>query len=340
MRATKSIPIVMAASADPVIAGIVASHAQPGGNVTGLSMVSTDTATKRLQLLRELLPSATRVAVLLFGASAPGPRDQGNALLVEQLRTATRQLGMSLIVAGIGGGADIAAAFATMARNDAQALIVQASAVTIDNRARIVELAATHRLPAVYEIESFVDAGGLLSYGPSLVEMYRRSAIYVDKILKGAKPASLPIEQPDKYDLVIHRKTARALGLKIPQALIVRADRLSSRPHVRRQPGRTRAAMLLRPCNEDESSFFLPSLWAALALVLPTRRAGPCAPASRPRRGPSSSRSTPRSRRSRSPTTSPTSTASCSTAARSTGSSRSPTRPRRRATRSRSSSGE
>jgi len=226
MRATKSIPIVMAASADPVIAGIVASHAQPGGNVTGLSMVSTDTATKRLQLLRELLPSATRVAVLLFGASAPGPRDQGNALLVEQLRTASRQFGMSLVVAGIASGADIAAAFATMERNAAQALIVQASAVTIDNRARIVELAATHRLPAVYETEGFVDAGGLLSYGPSLVDMYRRSATYVDKILRGAKPASLPIEQPDKYDLVIHRKTARALGLKIPQALILRADRL------------------------------------------------------------------------------------------------------------------
>ena len=113
-----------------------------------------------------------------------------------------------------------------MERNGAQALIVQASAVTIDNRARIVELAATHRLPAVYETEGFVDAGGLLSYGPSLIEMYRRSATYVDKILRGAKPASLPIEQPDKYDLVIHRKTARALGLKIPQALIVRADRL------------------------------------------------------------------------------------------------------------------
>ena len=226
MRATRSIPIVMAASADPIIAGIVASHAQPGGNVTGLSMVSTDTATKRLQLLREFLPSTTRVAVLLFGTSAPGPGDQGNALLIEQLRTAAAQLGMSLVVAGIGSSADIANAFATIERGGAQALIVQASAVTIDNRARIVERAATHRLPAVYETEGFVQAGGLLSYGPSLVEMYRRAATYVDKILKGAKPGSLPVEQPDKYELVINRTTARTLGLTIPQALMVRADRL------------------------------------------------------------------------------------------------------------------
>jgi len=226
MQATRSIPIVMAASADPIIAGIVASHAQPGGNVTGLSMVSTDTATKRLQLLREFLPSTTRVAVLLFGTSAPGPGDQGNALLIEQLRTAAAQLGMSLVVAGIGSSADIANAFATIERGGAQALIVQASAVTIDNRARIVERAATHRLPAVYETEGFVQAGGLLSYGPSLVEMYRRAATYVDKILKGAKPGSLPVEQPDKYELVINRKTARTLGLTIPRALMVRADRL------------------------------------------------------------------------------------------------------------------
>ncbi|HSC65190.1 MAG TPA: ABC transporter substrate-binding protein [Caldimonas sp.] len=226
LRATKSIPIVMAASADPIVAGLVASHAQPGGNVTGLSMVSTDTATKRLQLVRELLPTATRVAVLLFGASAPGPSDQGNALLVEQLRTASRQLGMSLTVAGIGGPGDLADAFASVARTGAQALIVQANAVTIDHRASVVALAATHRLPAVYETEGFVDAGGLLSYGPSLADMYRRSASYVDKILKGAKPASLPIEQPDKYDLVINQKTARTLALKVPQALLVRADRL------------------------------------------------------------------------------------------------------------------
>jgi len=166
------------------------------------------------------------VAVLLFGSSAPGPGDQGNALLIEQLRAAAAQLGMSLVVAGIGSSADIANAFATIERGGAQALIVQASAVTIDNRARIVERAATHRLPAVYETEGFVQAGGLLSYGPSLVEMYRRAATYVDKILKGAKPGSLPVEQPDKYELVINRKTARTLGLTIPRALMVRADRL------------------------------------------------------------------------------------------------------------------
>ena len=226
MRATKSIPIVMAASADPIIAGIVASHARPGGNVTGLSMVSTDTATKRLQLLRELLPSATRVAVLLFGASAPGPRDQGNALLVEQLRTASRQLSMSLIVTGIGSGADIANAFATMERNGAQALIVQASAVT--DRQPDAHRRAGGDASA---------AGGVRDRG---LRRGRRARLlrpepgrHVSTLgdlcgqdPEGRQPASLPIELPDKYDLVIHQKTARALGLKIPQALIVRADRL------------------------------------------------------------------------------------------------------------------
>lgn len=226
MRATTKIPIVMAASADPVVAGMVDSLARPGGNVTGLSMVSTDTATKRLQLLHELVPSATRVAVLLFGASAPGPNERGNALLIEQLLAAARSVGLSIIPVGIGSGADIAEAFATMRRERAQALFVQASAVTIDHRARIIELAAQSRLPTMYETEGFADAGGLLSYGPGLADLYRRSAGYVDRILKGAKPADLPVEQPNKYELVINLKAARALGLPIPQVLGVRADRV------------------------------------------------------------------------------------------------------------------
>ena len=224
MRATKKIPIVMAASSDPVGAGLVASLAHPGGNVTGLSLVSTDTGAKRLQLLREVVPSATRIAVLLNRATA-GPGEQVNLLLIEQLEAASRQMGLSLTVTYLSSGAEIASAFAAMQRERAQALIVQAGPVTIDNRARIVELAAQHRLPALYEVEGFVDAGGLLSYGPSIVDMYRRAALYVDRILKGAKPADLPVELPNKFDLVVNLKTAKALGITIPQSLLLRADR-------------------------------------------------------------------------------------------------------------------
>lgn len=226
MRSTSTIPIVMAASADPVVAGLISSLARPGGNVTGLSMVSTDTAAKRLQLLRDLIPSATRIAVLMFGSSTPRPEERGNFLLIEQLRAAAQQLGMSLVVAGIGSGAGIEGAFATLRSERSQALFVQASAVTIDNRARIVELAARHRLPAMYETEGFVEVGGLLSYGPGLADMYRRAAGYVDRILRGAKPADLPVELPNKYDLVINVQTAKALGLQIPQSILLRADRL------------------------------------------------------------------------------------------------------------------
>jgi putative tryptophan/tyrosine transport system substrate-binding protein len=225
MRATKKIPIVMAASSDPVGAGLVASLARPGGNVTGLSLVSTDTGAKRLQILRELAPSATRIAVLLNQTNA-GPGAQVNSLLVGQLEAAARQMGMSLTVNYLGAGAELASIFGGMQRARAQALIVQAGPLTIDNRARVVELAAQHRLPALYEIEGFVDAGGLISYGPSIVDMYRRAAGYVDRILKGAKPADMPVELPNKFDLVINLGTARALGLQVQRSLILRADRV------------------------------------------------------------------------------------------------------------------
>jgi putative tryptophan/tyrosine transport system substrate-binding protein len=225
MRATKTIPIVMAASSDPVGAGLVASLARPGGNVTGLSLVSTDTGAKRLQLLREVAPSATRIAVLLNNASA-GPGAQVNILLIQQLEAASRQMGLALAVTYLSNGAELADKFATMQRERAQALIVQAGPVTLDNRIRISELAAQHRLPALYEVEGFVDAGGLMSYGPSIVDMYRRAAGYVDRILKGARPADMPVELPIKYDMVISLKTAKALGLQVPQSLILRADRV------------------------------------------------------------------------------------------------------------------
>ena len=223
MRATKDIPIVMAASSDPVGAGLIGSLARPGGNVTGLSLVSTDTVAKRLQLLREVVPSATRIAVLL-GASEG--REKVNELLIEQLQAASRQLGLSLTVTYISSAAEIGSAFATVQRGRAQALIVAATPVSIDNRARIVDLAASQRLPALYELEGFVDAGGLLSYGPSILDMYRRAAGYVDRILRGAKPADLPVERPNKYEMVINLRTAKALGITIPQSVLLRADRV------------------------------------------------------------------------------------------------------------------
>jgi len=219
-RATRTIPIVMATAADPMGSGLVASLARPGGNVTGLSALSTDLAGKRLQLARELVPKATRVAVLAHhGTSA-------TRLFLEEMRTAAQQMEVQLVVQEVQVADDLPGAFTAMQRERAQALIVQITPFSADNARRIVELAAQHRLPAMYDVRSFVDAGGLVSYGPSLPEMFRRAAFYVDRILKGAKPADLPIEQPTKFEMVINLKTAKALGLSIPQSLLVRADQV------------------------------------------------------------------------------------------------------------------
>jgi putative ABC transport system substrate-binding protein len=217
-RATSTIPIVMAAVADPVGSGLVVGLARPGGNVTGLTALSTDLAGKRLHLVRELVPKATRVMVLaLRGTSA-------TKLLLEEMRAAAQQLGVQLVGQEVKEAGDLPSAFAAMQRERAQALIVQASPLSGDNARRIAELAAQHRLPAMYEVRSSVEAGGLVSYGPSFSEMFRRAAFYVDRILKGAKPADLPIEQPTKFELVINMKAAKALGLTIPQTLLARAD--------------------------------------------------------------------------------------------------------------------
>ena len=225
MRATKHVPIVIAAAADPVTTGLVKSLARPGGNVTGLSLVSPDTAAKRLQLLRDLNPSVSRIAVLIMDAEALGESNPNNPLTA-QLQSAAKRLRLQLAFKAIRSGDDIPGAFATIQREGAQALIVGATPISIDHRAKITEMAASHRLPAMYESEGFVDAGGLLSYGPSLADMYRRAAGYVDRILKGAKPSDLPVELPIKYELVINLRTAKALGLRLPQSLIVRADRV------------------------------------------------------------------------------------------------------------------
>jgi putative ABC transport system substrate-binding protein len=219
-RATSTIPIVMAAVADPVGSGLVASLARPGGNVTGLTALSTELAGKRLQLVRELVPKATRVAVLAHhGTSA-------TRLFLEQMRAAAQQIGVQLVVQEVKEAGDLPGALTTMQHERAQALIVQITPFSADNAKRIVELAAQHRLPAMYDVRSFVEAGGLVSYGPSLPEMFRRAAFYVDRILKGAKPADLPIEQPTTFELVINLKTAKALGLTLPQSLLGRADQV------------------------------------------------------------------------------------------------------------------
>jgi len=216
--ATSTIPIVAPVTADPVGAGLVASLARPGGNVTGLSMQNTELSAKRLELLKEAFPKVTRVAVI---------HDPGAGM--EQVRTteaAGRSLGLKLNVLKVDRPEDFEDAFKAAKRERADALVILASSVLNTHRRRLVDLAAKHRLVAVYEHRLFSDDGGLMSYGPDLQDMNRRAAIYVDKILRGAKPADLPIEQPTKFELVINLKTAKALGLTLPQSVLGRADEI------------------------------------------------------------------------------------------------------------------
>jgi len=219
-RATSTIPIVMASAANPLGAGVIASLAHPGGNVTGVSLNATEIDAKRLQLLRELVPKATRVATLVW---RDGPL---NPLFLAEIRTAARQMGITLIHQEASTTEALAGAFGVMQRERAQALIVSSSPFTTNNRKRIAELAVQYRLPSMFQTRNFVDEGGLMSYGPNVIEMFRRAAYYVDRILKGAKPADLPVEQPTKFELIINGKTAKALGLKIPQSLLISADKV------------------------------------------------------------------------------------------------------------------
>ena len=220
-RATATIPIVVPTIGDPVADGLVKSLAQPGGNVTGLSNLTNDLIGKCMQLLKEAVPGATRVAVLTHPGSATAKTDKDFAT---RAQAAGRSLGfvVQLIVAG--RPVDLDRAFAEMSRWRATALVVMPYATLLQERARIVALAAKQRLPAVYAYRENVVAGGLMSYGADLADQFRRSAAYVDRILKGAKPADLPVEQPTKFELIINLKTAKALGLTIPQSILVRAD--------------------------------------------------------------------------------------------------------------------
>jgi putative ABC transport system substrate-binding protein len=222
-QATKTIPIVFAAAIDPVADGLVTSLAQPGGNVTGLSTLGSGLVGKRLEHLKQVVPGVTRVAVLWQPGAVPERTEKD---MQKEADVAARALGVRLQFVEARGSADFDRAFSDMTRARAGALTVWGNQLFFTERSRLVDLAAKHRLPAVYAIKEAVHAGGLMSYGTDIADMFRRQATYVDKILKGAKPADLPIEQPTKFELVINLKTAKALGLTIPQSLLQRADEI------------------------------------------------------------------------------------------------------------------
>ncbi len=218
--ATSSIPIVMADVGDPVGIGAVASLARPGGNVTGLSLFDTDLDAKRLQLLKEVAPGLTRVGILW------SENDLGMTRAFNRIQSAAQVLRLSLQNLGVRDPAEFDSVFQVVRAGQVEALIVTAQPFLLGHRAQILDLVARSRLPAMYTFRSFVDAGGLMSYAPSLADLFRRAASYVDKILKGANPATLPVEQPTKFELVINLKTAQALGLTIPPTLRLRADHI------------------------------------------------------------------------------------------------------------------
>jgi putative tryptophan/tyrosine transport system substrate-binding protein len=217
-QAIGNIPIVCVACSDPVGTGLIDSLARPGGNVTGLSLITPELSGKRLQLLQESLPNIRRVA-LLWDAGHVGMPDR-----VRETEAAAKRLGVTLHVEWVKDPANLNQAFAALAQARPDAFLTTGEPFTERHRQRIVEFAAQQRLPAMYEDREFVSAGGLMAYGPSLAANYRRAAAYVDKILKGARPADLPVEQPTKFELVVNLKTAKALGLTIPQTVLIRAD--------------------------------------------------------------------------------------------------------------------
>ena len=220
-QATGTIPIVAVAMADPVADELIASLARPGGNVTGTTFLGPELVAKRLQLLREVVPGLSRVAAL-WHPNAYSERTMAGVL--NEIEVAARTLGLQLQLVPAVGPDDFVIAFAVMVREHADALIVMPSPMLFGEYRRIVSIAANSRLPAMGAAREFVDLGGLMSYGANLPDLARQSATYVDKILKGAKPAELPVEQPIKFELVINLKTARELGLTIPQTLLVAAD--------------------------------------------------------------------------------------------------------------------
>jgi putative ABC transport system substrate-binding protein len=220
-QATKTIPIVMLLNVDPVATGIVDSLARPGGNITGLARLMTELSGKRLELLKEMVPKISRVGVL-WDAD-----DRGGAISFKEYEAAARALTIQLLSLEIRGpNADLGSAFQAAAKGRASALITVRTALLINYRKQIADLAIKNRLPSIQEGNDFVEAGGLMSYSASDTEVFRRAAYYVDRILKGAKPADLPVEQPTKFELVINLKTAKQIGLTVPQSVLYRADKV------------------------------------------------------------------------------------------------------------------
>jgi putative ABC transport system substrate-binding protein len=219
-RTTTSIPLVMVAVGDPIGVGLVASLARPGGNATGLSAIAPELEGKRLELLRQVVPKLSHIAVLW------NPDNSLHVGSLKETRAAAQVLGIKVQLLGVRVSEEFPAAFAAILRERPGALLVLADRLFLHNRARIVDFEAKHRLPGVYAYRELVEAGGLMSFGPSYAGMHRRAAYYVDKILKGTKPADLPVEQPSKFELMINLKAAKALGLTIPQSLLQRADQI------------------------------------------------------------------------------------------------------------------
>jgi ABC-type uncharacterized transport system substrate-binding protein len=217
-NATTTIPLVMVAVGDPVATGLVASLARPGGNITGLTSISSEMEGKRLELLREVVPKVSHIAVLWNAASPIQVIEEG------EVRAAARVLGIRMLSLGVRTREEIDDALATIIRERPDALLVLADRLFLHHRTRIMDFAAQERLPGVHAYRELVEAGGLMSYGPSYADMHRRAAAYVDKILKGAKPADLPVERPVKFELVVNLKAATELGLDVPPTLLGRAD--------------------------------------------------------------------------------------------------------------------
>ena len=219
-RATTQTPIVMTAVGDPVGMGLVGNLARPEGNITGTSRMGQEASGKVLELLKELVPRLSTVAVLL------NPRSQANPPMLREVQIAAKALGVKVHAAEASSADELEKAFETVTKRRPDGLLAFLDGLFIIHRKRIVEFARSNRLPAMYRLRQFVDDGGLASYGPSLSDAYHRAAYYVDRIFKGAKPSDLPVEQPTKIELVINLKTAKALGLTIPQTLLLRADKV------------------------------------------------------------------------------------------------------------------
>jgi putative ABC transport system substrate-binding protein len=217
-QASTTIPIVLAVSGDPVATGLAASLARPGGNITGLSMISPELSGKRLELLMEAAPNSSRVGVLWDGTVPE------NRLDFRTMQNAAGIIGLKLESLQVGAAEDLESAFSLATRNRLNALIVIGGGVLNREKTRVLEFEMRNRLPAMHEQLDFAESGGLMAYGVSIPEMFRRSAAYVDKILRGAKPGELPVEQPKKFELVINHKTAKEIGLTIPPHLLARAD--------------------------------------------------------------------------------------------------------------------